>query len=339
MNMAVLCPSEIASRRFMPALKQLSEIDYVGVGVATASERCVGLESLPSNVPENVVDRQFQRAELFQQEHGGVIYKSFEGLLSDKNVDAVYIPLPPGLHYSWASKALEYGKHVLLEKPFTPMLKETQELIATASKKDLVVFENYMFQYHSQIDFVREVIEKGNLGKVRLIRIDFGFPFRGVNDFRYNKLLGGGALLDCGGYTLKLASMFLGPSATISTAQLNYDKELDVDLYGSATLVNDDGLVAQVAFGMDNDYRCDVNVWGSEATLTSGRIISAPPEYEPTVTIRRNGVEEVLYLDPDDSFKNAINQFLLCLQDEKKRQDVYSDIEIQAHLTEKVFEF
>ena len=120
-----------------------------------------------------------------------------------------------------------------------------------------------MFVYHTQLDWIRKKISEGTIGEVRLIRIDFGFPFRGANDFRYNKALGGGALLDCGGYTLKLASLFLGDSAKVTASQLNGKDGFEVDIYGSATLTNNEGLTAQVSFGMDNSYKCSLEVWGS----------------------------------------------------------------------------
>ena len=164
------------------------------------------------------------------------MYNNYNELLSSADIDAVYIPLPPALHFKWAKMALENGKHVLLEKPFTTSLSDTEELIRIAKEKNLAVHENYMFSYHTQLDWIKNKVSEGVIGDIRLIRIDFGFPFRGANDFRYNKALGGGALLDCGGYTIKLATMFLGDTAEVKTSQLNYKEGFEVDIYGSATL-------------------------------------------------------------------------------------------------------
>lgn len=169
-----------------------------------------------------------------------------------------------------------------------------------------------------------------------MIRADFGFPFRGHNDFRYSKTLGGGALLDCGGYTLKLAAMLLGPSARVAASQLNGGRGLEVDLYGSAMLENEEGLVAQVSFGMDNDYRCSIDLWGSEGTLLSGRILTAPAGFEPTMVIRRNGDEEVVTLPSDDSFRKSIEHFLACINDKGVREERRREIAHQARLVEDV---
>lgn len=337
MKIAVLCPSEIAHRRFMPALSSVSEVEYAGVAMATPEEHCVGLEkSVPTEADYADAEKQRERTLMFQDEYGGKAYGSYEELIADDGVDAVYIPLPPALHFPWAKRALEAGKHVLLEKPFTTTLGDSRTLLELAESRGLAVHENYMFAFHSQIEWVRDQIAAGTFGEARMIRIDFGFPFRGARDFRYSKALGGGALLDCGGYTLKLAAMLLGPTARVVASHLNEGRGLEVDLYGSATLQNDEGLIAQVSFGMDNDYRCNIDVWGSEASLSSGRILTAPAGFEPTMTIRRNGAEENVVLPADDSFEKSIRHFAECVADAEVARLRREEILHQAELVESV---
>ena len=336
MKLAVLCPSEIAYRRFMPALLQVPQFEFVGLAVATAEESCVGVPEASPEGKDGWIAVQREKAQSFVSDYGGTVYGSYAELLSDPSIECVYIPLPPALHFPWAKKALDAGKHVFLEKPFTTSFAQTQELLSLARSNNLAVHENYMFAFHSQIDYVKDVLAKGALGETRLIRIDFGFPFRGGNDFRYSKALGGGALLDAGGYTIKLANVLLGPSARIIAAQKNGGRDLEVDLFGSASLVNDDGLVAQVSWGMDNDYRCNIDVWGSEATLLSGRILTAPAGFEPTFTIRRNGAEEKIVLPADDSFKKSIEHFSACISNPDIRDARMAEILHQAELVEAV---
>lgn len=96
-----------------------------------------------------------------------------------------------------------------------------------------------MFAFHKQIEDIKKIVADGEIGNVRLIRIDFGFPKRAQNDFRYNKKLGGGALFDCGGYPVKLARILLGGDVHITDANFIMSEEHNVDLYGSATLKNE----------------------------------------------------------------------------------------------------
>ena len=328
-KIGVLCPSEIAFRRFLPALQQSQYFEYIGVAVADA------IEWFGEPTPEQI-EAEWAKAQKFVDSYGGKIFNGYGELLNAPEVEAVYIPLPPALHYEWAKRALLTGKHVLLEKPFCINIKDTEELLSLAAEKHLAVHENYMFVYHSQLEWISEHIAE--LGELRLIRIDFGFPFRGANDFRYNRELGGGALLDCGGYTLKLAGYFLGNSARITTSQLNIQPEFGVDIGGSATLTNDYGLTAQVAFGMDNSYKCSLELWGSKGTLYTNRVLTAPVGYEPQVMIKIGDNEQVYTLSSDDSFGKSIAYFGECIRDENKRVRHYAEIKRQAQLVADIRE-
>lgn len=331
-RIGVLCPSEIAFRRFMPALKKTANFSYIGLAAANEDE-------FYGNGSDSIVASELEKANNFISAHGGKLFNGYNSLVSSDEIDAVYIPLPPALHYKWAKAALENGKHVLLEKPFTTDVNDTKALIDIANERQLAVHENYMFAYHSQLEWITQKIAQGAIGDVRLIRIDFGFPFRGGNDFRYNKALGGGALLDCGGYTVKLAGMLLGDSARVVTSQLNSKNGFEVDIFGSATLVNDDGLTAQISFGMDNSYKCSLEVWGSTGTLFTGRILTAPDGFEPTVTIKTADGEETFTLPADDTFKKSIEYFGNCVSDASLRVKHYDEIikqSRQINLIQKV---
>lgn len=328
-RIGVLCPSEIAFRRFMPALKQIGKFEYIGLAAATEHE-------FSGDDSNDVRPSELEKAKKFTAEHGGKIFSGYESLISSDEIDAVYIPLPPALHFRWAKKALEHGKHVLLEKPFTTSLEDTKELIAIAESRRLAVHENYMFTYHTQLDWVKKQISFGTIGDVRLIRIDFGFPFRGANDFRYCKALGGGALLDCGGYTLKLAAMFLGDTTRVTESQLCGKEGFEVDIYGSATLKNDEGAVAQVSFGMDNSYRCSLDIWGSTGSIYTNRILTAPTGYAPIMTIRNADGEKNVELPADDTFRKSIEAFGECIADMAKRKAKYVEIIRQGILVDKI---
>lgn len=194
-----------------------------------------------------------------------------------------------------------------------------------------------MFAFHNQLKEIKEIIDKDTLGDIRVYRLDFGFPRRAINDFRYCKKLGGGALLDCGGYTLKYASMILGPTARIEYAKLNYTKEFEVDLYGSAALSNQEGDIVQIAFGMDNDYKCSLEIWGSKGRLETGRILTAPVGYDPSYTIIRNQQREEYPLSADDTFYKSLQYFSECISSEMIRREAYKTIQKQADLVDEFY--
>ena len=301
-RLGILGTSEIAFRRFLPALKKHNEFEYIGVA-----------------------SRNIEKTKPFVESYGGKGYSSYDELLQDKNIDAVYIPLPPALHFEWGKKALQAGKHILMEKPFCVNLQQTEELIELAKEKNLAVHENYMFVYHKQLVKIKEIIDSGYLGKIRLYRIAFGFPMREKNDFRYNKELGGGALLDCGGYTLKLANYLLGDTTKVVCSNL-VKEDFEVDLYGNATLQNDKGMTAQVSFGMDNAYKCELEVWGSKATLKAPRIFTAPDNFDVNLEIIDNNGVTNINIGIDNQFYNSINYLKKCIIDKEIQNITYKVI-------------
>lgn len=333
-RMGVICPSEIAFRRFMPSLKKSSDFQFIGLGVSTITERFG--ENIPSaDVVNRVLAEEHSKVQKFIDTYGGKIFNGYEAIVTSNEIDALYVPLPPALHFKWARLALDGGKHVLLEKPATTSSAATKELIDLAAEKGLALHENYMFVFHNQFTAINDLVANGEVGDVRLYRVAFGFPRRDANDFRYNKLLGGGALIDIGGYTIKYATMLLGETARIAYAQMNYIEEFDVDIYGSATLINDKGTTVQIAYGMDNNYKCELEIWGSKGFLTTGRVFTAPVGFVPEMTIRKGNVDEVRKLPADDTFNKSIIKFYDCINHDETRIENYRAIVKQAELMDE----
>ena len=318
----------------MPALKKCKNVNFAGVGIYRKEERFADT-GIDEYTFSKLRDVELNKAKVFVENYGGRIFDGYDEIISSSLIDAIYIPLPPALHSTWAQKALNYGKHVLVEKPCTTSLKETKKIIDIANKNNLAVHENYMFVFHDQIKAIKEIINKGELGEIRLYRICFGFPMRAVNDFRYNKQLGGGALIDAGGYTIQLATQLIGPTAKIKYAQSNFLDSFDVDIYGSAALTNDEGVTAQIAFGMDNDYKCELEIWGSKGTLRTNRILTAPAGFIPTAIIRKNNEDVILDLPEDDTFYKSIQFFVNCINDVECRKKRYSSIVSQSELVDE----
>lgn len=335
-KIGIICPSEIAFRRFLPSLQIAGDgVQFAAIGIASPEEWFGDLPCIPQKQIDEQQACERIKAQTFIEQYGGEIVVGYGNLVTSDNIDAVYIPLPPALHFQWAKKALDAGKHVFVEKPSTTSLKDTDELIRIASEKGLALHENYMFIYHNQLEALNEIVKSGEIGDVRLYRITFGFPLRQLNDFRYNKKLGGGALLDAGGYCMKYANFLLGKDAKVVIAQANNLEGFEVDMYGSATMINDKGTVAQLAFGMDNDYRCEIEIWGSKGTITSNRILTAPAGFIPTYNIKKNRDTETRKLPADDAFLKSIERFIMCVENENTRKEEYAILHHQEELVEQ----
>lgn len=330
LRMGIICPSEIAFRRFLPALQSSDHFEYAGVAIASEAE-------WDGNYSLEVEKSELCKAQKFVDNYGGNIYQGYNDLINDKNIDAVYLPLPPALHYDWGMKVLRAGKHLFVEKPSTTCAVHTKELIGAAKDNGLAIHENYMFVFHNQLKYIQSFIKDGKIGDVRLIRISFGFPKRADNDFRYNKRLGGGALLDAGGYTVKLSSLLLGNDARVVSSRLNYVDGYDVDIFGSAVMENSEGLTAQLSFGMDNCYKCELEIWGSKGTISTDRILTAPLGYEPILKYK-NGNDPIvdIHLESDDTFYKSIEYFYKSISDDSTRITHYDELIKQAEYIDQI---
>jgi predicted dehydrogenase len=170
-----------------------------------------------------VAARDRDKATRFAAKHAiDTVHGSYEALLADANVDAVYNPLPNGLHGKWTRAALAAGKHVLCEKPFTANGDEAAAVAAVAATSGRVVMEAFHYRYHPLAARVREILDAREIGRVRHVETWLCFPLPRFSDIRYNHALAGGALMDAGCYAVHLAR-FLGgeePEVVSATAKL-----------------------------------------------------------------------------------------------------------------------
>ncbi|MBF6353225.1 Gfo/Idh/MocA family oxidoreductase [Nocardia higoensis] len=183
-----------------------------------------------------VAARDRARAERFAGKHGiGRVYDSYPALLDDPDIDAVYIPLPNGLHGRWTRAALAAGKHVLCEKPFTADAAEAREIGALAEQSGLVVMEAFHYRYHPLTTAAEEVVASGELGTLRHVEAAVCFPLPRFSDIRYDYDLAGGALMDAGCYAVHMARLLGGaePEVVAARAKLRdprVDRAMRADL-------------------------------------------------------------------------------------------------------------
>ncbi|MDR3244143.1 MAG: Gfo/Idh/MocA family oxidoreductase [Elusimicrobiota bacterium] len=310
-KIGVLGASDIAFRKFLPALLKEQNFKFV---------------ALASHSPQKTVK--------FSERFNAAIFDDYDAIIENKDIDAIYMPLPPAYHFQYAKKALECGKHIFLEKPLTLSHQDGKTLVSLAQKKGLALMENYAFLYHPQLQAIKNVINSDEIGSVRFVRCSFCFPFRGLEDFRYNKSLGGGALFDCGVYTIKAASYFLGSETKVKAASLFYENAFEVDIFGSGFLDNEISQTAQIAFGMDNIYKCEMEIYGSKGNLFTGRIFTAPEDLKIQIKIDFPKEQRILEIEPQDQFQLSIRHFAECIMNDNIRNEEYKNILLQSALTQ-----
>lgn len=260
---------------------------------------------------KGIASRNPVKVQELANKYSVVSYSPYESLLEETDLDAVYIPLPNALHYKWIEKSLLRGLHVLVEKSLACTSGEVKRLSRLADDNGLALIENFQFRFHSQLQWIKDILDSGRIGELRCMRSSFGFPpFPDRENIRYNKQLGGGALLDAGAYPIKLSQILLGENIKMAYASLNHDARFDVDIWGSGTLIDlETGVHSQISFGFDNCYQCSLELWGSKGRLFTNRIFTAPPNLCPQVELSINGKSELVLLERDNHFEKMLQYF------------------------------
>jgi predicted dehydrogenase len=210
-----------------------------------------------------VAARDVSRAQAFATKHDiGRVHESYEALIADPDVDAVYIPLPNGLHGRWTRAALPAGKHVLCEKPFTANAAEAREIAELAAKSDRVVVEAFHYRYHPLALRVEQIIASGELGKLERVEAALCFPLPKFSDIRYNYSLAGGATMDAGCYAVHMVRTFGGSTPEVVSAQAKLrDPQIDR------------AMTAELRFAGGHTGRVRCSLWSSHLLQISAHVV------------------------------------------------------------------
>jgi predicted dehydrogenase len=241
-------------------------------------------------------------------------HPTYDELLADKEVEAIYISTPHPQHAEWAIKAMEHGKHVLVEKPIGLNQYEAQAMIEAAVTNKVFLMEAYMYRCHPQTLKLVELLREKVIGDVRVIQATFSFQAGFNADGRvWNNALGGGGILDVGGYTTSFSRLIAGaalgrpfadPVAVTGAGALH--PETGVDAWAVATLKFEGDIVASVATGVGVSQENVVRIFGSEGSIllpdpyvcnragkSGGKII---------ISTRKGGVKEITVESPVTSY-------------------------------------
>jgi predicted dehydrogenase len=215
-----------------------------------------------------VAARDPARGQAFAAKHGiPRVHDSYDALVADPNLDAVYIPLPNGLHGRWTRAALAAGKHVLCEKPFTANAAEAREIAELAANSDRVVMEAFHYRYHPLTRRVEEIIASGEVGKLQRVEAALCFPLPKFSDIRYNYSLAGGALMDAGCYPVHMVRTYGGSTPEVVWAEAKL-RDPQVDR----------AMTAEVKFAGGHTGRVRCSMWSSRLLQISARVVGEQGE-------------------------------------------------------------
>ncbi len=256
-----------------------------------------------------VAARDPERAARFAARHGiDGVRPDYEALVADPDVDAVYNPLPNGLHARWTLAALEAGKHVLCEKPFTANAAEAERVAAAAEGTGLVVMEAFHYRYHPLAKRMHEIVDSGELGAVRHVETWNCFPLPLFSDIRYRYDLAGGALMDAGCYAVHLARLLGGQEPEVVSASAKL-RTADVDR----------AMTAELRFPGGHTGRVTCSMWSSSLLHLAARVVGergelrvvnpTSPQLWHRLTVRANGARRTERLSRRPSYEYQLEAF------------------------------
>jgi predicted dehydrogenase len=260
-----------------------------------------------------VASRDSARAQAYAGEHGiERAHGSYEALLADDGVDAVYVSLPNGMHHAWTMRALAAGKHVLCEKPYSRRAQDVEEAFADASARGLVLMEAFMYRHHPQTRRVRQLVDDGAIGRVRLIRSAFSFPLHDPANIRARPELDGGSLMDVGCYCVSGARLLAGEPERVWGVQVTGGTGIDDAFHGTLCFAND--VVAQFDCSFALPQRQELEVLGEEGVLR----VEAPwrVDWGGKVILRRGDGVEPVEVPEADSYRLQLENLAVAARSE-----------------------
>lgn len=220
----------------------------------------------------------------------GIQAETYDSLITRTDIDVIYSPLPIGLQEEWVLKAAAKGKHLICEKSITYSLESAQRMVDACAKNGVALYENLMSDFHPQHAKILALIDEGEIGTPRVWNGVYGFPPFPDGDIRYRADLKGGAINDCGCYTVFMARKIMQQEPIAVTCTLKNNGH-SVDIAGSALLEFVNG-TALMSFSFDQMYQNTYSVLGSKGIIGTNRAFAIPPTLAPTIELITNDGRE-----------------------------------------------
>ncbi len=236
-------------------------------------------------------------------------HRSYQELIDDPGIDAVYNPLPNDLHAEWSIRAMRAGKHVLCEKPMALNGPEALAMIGAAESGGALLMEGFMYRFHPQVEKTLALIRQGRLGEVRAVHSSFTFQFKRDGDnYRWFPAMGGGALYDVGCYTVSVARLVFGAEPVSAFATARIDPATGVDMTTAAILEFPGGRFAQCESSFESHFQSRLLVVGAEGTLALDRAFSAK-NFDTAIEVVRGDEKEAVRIPQANMFTLMVEHF------------------------------
>lgn len=270
-----------------------------------------------------IAGRSMEKAEVFRNKYGFKrAYGSYEELLEDPEVEAVYIPLPNTFHYEWTIKALQHGKHVLCEKPLAPSAEQARKMFGTAKENHVILMEAFAYQHSPYIKEIKKLIEEGEIGELRYVEAALITSDYDHGNIRMRKETLGGCTYDLGVYALSFLQRMIGVSPAWLHASASLSEE-GIDTYTSAILEYENGCKAHIDCGMvleteKNSSLDRFQIHGSKGSIVSEKFGFNAPGILSYRLCMFDGRDELRTVEVPNNYCLEVEQMGRCITEEEK---------------------
>lgn len=318
------------------------KVNWGILGVANISEKLVqSIQDSTEGVVKAVASRNKEKAKKFAERHGiEKYYGNYDDLLKDKEVSAIYNPLPNHLHKEWTIKAAAQKKHVLCEKPFALTSEEAKEIFEICKENESIVMEAFMYRFDPKISKLKELLKQGTIGEIKYIDFNFSHPieeeFKKKDNYRLRKNEGGGALYDLGVYGISLSNYLLESKVNriLYSKAIKQNKE-DIDRTIFLKILYNGNIICDVtaSFQFSGNY---VILSGTKGIIEVTNIIS---QDEGELRIKKSWEKNIVKekFEGENSYKLMINHFNDCILNNNELEITREQTIGVLEVVEKVF--
>jgi len=291
----VLSTAKIGLEQVIPAMQASRHCDITAIASRTPKRARLAAEA--SGIPK--------------------AYGSYEELLNDREIDAVYIPLPNHLHVEWSIKALQAGKHVLCEKPIGMTAAEAQKMLNLSQEyPHLKIMEAFMYRHHPQWQYTKKIVTKGKIGKLQTIQSFFSYFNRDPHNIRNKKQMGGGGLMDIGCYNISLSRFIFGCEPKRVFGLIEFDPEFNVDRLASGILDFGSGMSAFTCSTQLSPHQ-RVIVFGTQGYIEIEIPFNAPTDKQCRIWHYNKGDKREIVFELCDQYRIQGDLFSLAVLNDK----------------------
>lgn len=283
----ILSTANIGRARVIPAIQQSDNGDVVAVASRTAERARTFADQL--NIP--------------------TAYGSYEELIADPNVDAIYIPVPNSEHAEWSIRCAEAGKPTLCEKPLASNADEAQQIVDEFKSRSLLFAEAFMYRFHPQTQRVKQMIDDGAVGTVHIINAAFTFALRDENNIRLSKELEGGSLMDVGCYCVNAMRHMTGEEPETGQAVAHFGEQTGVDEWLAGTLKFPSNITGHFDSGLRSQRTHMYDIRGSAGRILVEQAFTVPDDQPSTIRYWHGDAYDEIEIPATNHYRLMVEDF------------------------------